>query len=338
MRLMVARYEWPLRVIYSEPDRLPIRRQRWGKGFTYRDGDGTVVDDPAIRLRIDTLAIPPAWDDVRIAAAANWHVQAIGRDARGRRQYRYHPVWIERNKLRDFKRLPAFAAKLPRLRDYSATQLRRRRLDKEQVIGIALYLLDRTLIRVGNAAYTRDNESFGLTTLEDRHLSLEKSSIRLTFIGKGGKERELEFDDPRAARLLRNCHELPGHQLLQFWYDDGELRPLTSTDINEALERITGQSFTAKTFRTWGGTSDAFERLVGIGPADSDTAAKRNLNGALRETAAMLGNTLAVCRKYYVHPAVSDAYLSGTLPRSFGRSRKGLTPAESATVRFLEAL
>lgn len=330
-------FSWPDNVTYSRADRLPIRRLPWGKGFTYRDSAGTTVDDRSVRQRIEALAIPPAWDGVRIAAAATWHIQAIGRDARGRRQYRYHPAWIETNKRRDFDRLVAFGGKLPTLREHIDSQLRRRSLDRDRVTGIALHLLDRTLIRVGNAAYTEQNGSYGLTTLEDEHVEFGGKDVVFTFIGKGGKERELRLHDPRAARALRHCHELPGHHLLSYVAEDGEICPLTSTDVNSALRQITGSEFTAKTFRTWGASSDAFERLVTAGPEETATAAKRSLNAALRETAAMLGNTLAVCRKYYVHPAIGEAYLDGELPTSFGRARRHLTPAESATLRFLEA-
>lgn len=334
---MEASFEWSDRITYSQADDLPIRRLRCGKGFTYRHTNGATIVNPAIRTRINALAVPPAWDDVRIAAVATWHIQAIGRDARGRRQYRYHPLWIEQNKLRDFDRLTRFAAKLPKIRTHIDAQLRRRSLDKQQVTGIALHLLDRTLLRVGNTAYAEQNGSYGLTTLQDEHIKFGRSGIRFTFVGKGGKERALRLDDQRVARMLRHCHELPGHHLLQYRDDEGQLCPLTSTDVNLALTQISGESFTAKTFRTWGGTSDAFERLVALGPANSVPEAKRNLNAALRETAALLGNTLAVCRKYYVHPAVGEAYMAAKLPASLGPSRKFLSSSESATARFLEA-
>jgi DNA topoisomerase-1 len=333
---MAPAFEWPADVTYSDSANLPIRRLRCGRGFSYRDATDAVVRDKRVRLRIDALAIPPAWENVRIAAYATWHMQAVGRDARGRRQYRYHPLWIERNKLRDFDRLVDFSAKLPVIRRYIDRQLRRRQLDKDQVIGIALHLLDRTLIRVGNTAYAADNNTYGLTTLRDRHVKISGDSIRFTFTGKGGQERRLEFDDPRAARALRQCHELPGQQLLQYVADDGELRSLTSTDINDALLQITGQPFTAKTFRTWGASSDAYERLVHTEPPTSVSDGMRKLNAALRDTAAILGNTLAVCRKHYVHPAIGEAFLADALPASLGPSRKGLSEAESALARFLE--
>lgn len=335
---MAANFQWTGSVTFGNADELPISRIRCGRGFTYRDKQGTIVRDPEFRRRIDALAIPPAWDDVRVAAVPAWHVQAMGRDARSRRQYRYHPLWTEQNKLRDFARLPAFAAKLPAIREFADQQLRRRQMDKERVIGIALRLLDRTLIRIGNTVHTRDNKTFGLTTLRNRHVAISPDSVSFDFIGKGGQARRIRLDDPRASRAIGQCHELPGHHLLQYLADDGEIEPLSSTDINQALAAITGEPFTAKTFRTWGGSGDAFERLGATDPAASDTARVRALNAALRETAGILGNTVAVCRKYYVHPAIPEAYLTGDLPPVKGPGRKGLSVAESATLRFLEGL
>lgn len=335
---MAVIFEWTGSVTFGDADALPIRRVRCGRGFTYRDKQGVIVRDPEVRQRIDALAIPPAWEDVRVAAVRAWHVQAMGRDARSRRQYRYHPLWTEQNKLRDFARLPAFAEKLPAIRAFADQQLRRRQMDKERVVGIALRLLDRTLIRIGNTAHTRANGTFGLTTLRDRHVAISGASVYFDFIGKGGKARRIRLDDPRASRAIGQCHELPGHHLLQYLDDDGEVEPLLSTDVNEALATITGEPFTAKTFRTWGGSSDAFERLGNTDQAMPETARVRALNAALRETAGLLGNTVAVCRKYYVHPAIPEAYLEADLPPVKGRARKGLSVAESAMVRFLERL
>ncbi len=335
---MTAKFEWTGTVTFGNADELPIRRIRCGRGFSYRDEQGVLVRDAEIRRRIDTLAIPPAWNDVRIAAVPAWHVQAMGRDARSRRQYRYHPLWIEQNKRRDFARLPAFAAKLPAIREFVDQQLRRRQMDKERVIGIALRLLDRTLIRIGNASHTRANGTFGLTTLRNRHVAISPDGVSFDFVGKGGKARRIRLDDPRASRAIGQCHELPGQHLLKYLADDGATEPLSSTDVNQALAAITGEPFTAKTFRTWGGSSDAFERLDAVDPVAGDTGRLRALNAALRETAGILGNTVAVCRKYYVHPAIPEAYLAGDLPPVRGPARKGLSTVESATARFLERL
>jgi DNA topoisomerase IB len=330
-------YAWPKPVVYGETEDLPIARIRCGRGFTYRDDGGRIIRNSEERIRFTALAIPPAWEMVRIAAKGNRHVQAIGRDARKRKQYRYHPLWIEQNKLRDFDRLPAFAAALPKIRDFVDAQLRRQVLDRAHVIGIALRLLDRTLIRVGNDCYLGTNGSYGLTTLTDRQVISRGNRLTFKFVGKGGKDVELDLEDPRAARAIRRCHELPGHRLLQYAENGGEICPLTSTDVNDTLRELTGETFTAKTFRTWGGTVDAFGRLAGQPLPESGTGRTRALNGHLRETAELLGNTLAVCRKYYVHPAVIEAWERGALERRKPavRARRGLDGVETAALRFL---
>jgi DNA topoisomerase IB len=333
----LSAFVWPKPVVYGDTDELPIIRSRCGRGFAYRDDGGRLIRDPQERNRFAALAIPPAWEMVRIAAKGNRHLQAIGRDARKRKQYRYHPLWIEQNKLRDFDRLPAFGLALPKIREFVDVQLRRQVLDREHMVGIALHLLDRTLIRVGNDCYVEANGSYGLTTLTDRQVVARGNRLTFRFIGKGGRDMELDLQDPRAARAIRQCHELPGHRLLQYAEDDGEICPLTSTDINDTLRELTGETFTAKTFRTWGGTVDAFGRLAGQALAETETERTRILNGHLRETAEVLGNTLAVCRKYYVHPRVIEAYERGVLARRQPRvrARRGLDGIETAAFRFL---
>jgi DNA topoisomerase I len=330
-------FVWPKPVVYGDTEDLPIVRSRCGRGFVYRDDGGRLIRNPEERIRFAALAIPPAWEMVRIAAKGNRHVQAIGRDARKRKQYRYHPLWIEQNKLRDFDRLPAFGLALPKIREFVDGQLRRQILDREHMVGIALRLLDRTLIRVGNDCYVDTNGSYGLTTLTSRQVVARGNRLTFRFTGKGGKDMELDLQDPRAARAIRQCHELPGHRLLQYVEEDGEICPLTSTDINDMLRELTGETFTAKTFRTWGGTVDAFGRLAGQPLADSQTERTRILNAHLRETAEVLGNTLAVCRKYYVHPRIMEAYECGVLARRQPRvrARRGLDGMETAAFRFL---
>ena len=330
-------FDWPRPVVYGETENLPIVRVRCGRGFGYRDPDGSAISDRSDLRRFAVLAIPPAWKDVRIAADGKCHVQAIGRDARKRKQYRYHPLWIEQNKQRDFERLPEFAQALPKIREFIDAQLRRQAMDRERVSGIALRLLEQTLIRVGNDAYADQNGSYGLTTLTGKQVAVNGHSLTFRFVAKGGKEMRMDFRDPRAARAVRRCHELPGQRLLQYFDDDGELCPLTSTHVNEKLQELTGESFTAKTFRTWGGTVDAFSRLAGQLPPETVSERTRTLNARLRETAALLGNTLAVCRKYYVHPKVIDAWEEGALAacRQGARPRRGLSREESAALRFL---
>lgn len=330
-------FVWPRPVVYGATENLPIVRVRCGRGFAYRDDDGHLIRDPAERTRFAALAIPPAWEMVRIAGRGDRHVQAIGRDARKRKQYRYHPLWIEQNKLRDFDRLPAFGSALPKIRKFVDAQLRRQLPDREHMIGIALRLLDRTLLRVGNDCYVETNGSYGLTTLTGRQVVARGDRLTFRFVGKGGKDVELDLRDARAARAIRRCHELPGQRLLQYVADDGEIWPVMSTDINDTLREVTGETFTAKTFRTWGGTVDAFRRLAGQPLPESETERTRILNGHLRETAALLGNTLAVCRKYYVHPRIIEAYESGVLARRRPtvRARRGLDGVETAALRFL---
>lgn len=334
---MSEAFVWPEPVVYGETADLPIVRVRCGRGFSYRDPDGHSIKSRDARARFDALAIPPAWEDVRIAAEGNRHVQAIGRDAKKRKQYRYHPLWIEQNKRRDFDRLPAFAAALPGIREFIDAQFRRQAMDRERMTGVALRLLEQTMIRVGNDAYVESNGSYGLTTLTDKQVKANGSSVTFRFIAKGGKETRIDLHDPRAARAVKRCHELPGHRLLQYIDDAGEVCPLTSTDINQALHDLTGETFTAKTFRTWGGTVDAFERLAAQPLPESEAEQARVLNQHLRETAKVLGNTLAVCRKYYVHPSVIDAYYDGSLARRQPsvRERRGLSGAETAALRFL---
>lgn len=334
---MAQPFDWPRPVVYGETDDLPIARVRCGRGFTYRDESGRLIKTREDRLRFDALAIPPAWELVRIAARGNRHVQAIGRDARKRKQYRYHPLWIEQNKLRDFSRLPEFALALPKIREFIDSQLRRQILDEDHIAGIALRLLDRTLIRVGNDSYVEANGSYGLTTLTDRQVVANGNTVTFKFIAKGGKVTEIDLRDPRAARAVKRCHELPGHRLLQYVDVTGDLCPLTSTQVNDTLRRVTGEPFTAKTFRTWGGTVDAFGRLAGQSPVETAAEQARVLNMHLRETAGVLGNTLAVCRKYYVHPKIINGYQDGSLARRQPtvRARKGLSGGETAALKFL---
>ncbi len=334
---MANEFVWPRPVVYGATEDLPIARVRCGRGFSYRDRDGHSIGSRDARRRFDALAIPPAWEDVRIAAEGNRHVQAIGRDARKRKQYRYHPLWIEQNKRRDFDRLPQFAEALPKIRQFVDAQLRRPTLDLERMTALALRLLEQTLIRVGNDAYVDANGSYGLTTLTDRQVRTNGSSVTFRFIAKGGKETRIELHDARAARAVKRCHELPGHRLLQYVDEAGEVCPLTSTHINDTLQELTGETFTAKTFRTWGGTVDAYSRLAAQPPPASKTEQVRVLNQHLRETAKVLGNTLAVCRKYYVHPKVMDAFNDGTLvaQQPGVRARRGLSGAETALLRFL---
>ena len=295
-------------------DAMPgITRRRAGKAFSYRGPDGELIEERAELARIRRLAIPPAWTGVWICRYANGHLQATGRDARGRKQYRYHPEWRAVRDAAKFDRMLAFAKALPRLRARIAEDQARRGLPREKVLATVVRLLEVTLIRVGNQEYARDNGSYGLTTLRDRHVDFEGARLIFEYRGKGGKQHRISLRDRRLARIVRSCQELPGQHLFQYVDEDGQRQPVDSADVNAYLQEITGEPFTAKDFRTWAGTVLASLALSEFESFDSQAAAKRNVTRAIEQVAAQLGNTVAVCRKSYIHPEVIEAYLDGTL-------------------------
>jgi DNA topoisomerase I len=299
---------------YSTDARPGWSRRRSGRGWTYLDIDGATIRDADARARIAALAIPPAWTDVWICPWPNGHLQATGRDARGRKQYRYHAKWRQRRGAENFERMIAFAAALPRIRRRARQDLASKRLSREKVLGTVVRLLELTLIRVGNQEYARVNRSFGLTTMRGRHARIEGSSMRFRFRGKSGAIHEVDIRDRRLASIVRRCQELPGQDLFAYVDDDGEVRDITSDDVNDYLREASGGDFTAKDFRTWAGTLLAYRALRALQPEDHGPAARRNVVEAMRRTAARLGNTPAVARGSYVHPAVLEAYLDGSLP------------------------
>ena len=284
-----------------------IRRVRSGKGFRYVDPRGRTVTDDATLARIRSLVIPPAWTDVWICPLANGHLQAIGRDKRGRKQYRYHPRWRETRDETKYERMAPFAHTLPRIRRRIGRDLKRRGLPREKVLATVVALLERTLIRIGNEEYARENKSYGLTTLRTRHVDVEGATVKFHFRGKSGKEHRLDVHDPHLARIVARLQDLPGELLFEYLDDDGQVRTIESGDVNEYIRQISGADFTAKDFRTWAGTVLAAERLCRRAPT------KRCVTAAIKEVAAALGNTPAVCRKAYIHPAVVDAFLHGQL-------------------------
>lgn len=319
-----------------------ITRRRAGRGFSYRLPDGSLLRDPRTRARIRALAVPPAWTEVWICRSARGHLQATGRDARGRKQYRYHPDWQAlRGKVR-FSRLPDFAAALPRLRRRIRRDLKRDGLPRGKVLAIVVSLMMDTLVRVGNESYARENRSYGLTTLRDRHLhQLRGGRVRLRFKGKGRLLHEVPIDDPRLARLVQACQELPGQQLFQYRDASGRVRPLGSGDVNAYLREAMGGDFTAKDFRTWGATLHAFRCLAalpvptdgngGPGPAREIATA---CNGVVGEVARALRNTPSVCRSAYIDPAVFAGWEDGRLARAAAGAR-GARQWEQAACRFL---
>ena len=298
---------------YTTDARPGICRVRAGKGFSYRHPDGRTVRDRAVRRRIAGLAIPPAWTDVWISPWPNGHLQATGRDARGRKQYRYHADWASRRGVDKFERMLDFARALPRLRRQVDQDLRRAGLPREKVLAAVVRLLELTLIRVGNDAYARLNRSFGLTTLRDRHADVRGERIRFRFRSKAGVLLERDLRDRRLATIVRRCQELPGQELFQYLDEDDETHDVTSDDVNDYLRGATGGDFTAKDVRTWAGTMLAFRALRALAPVEREPAARRNVVAAIRSAAVGLGNTPAVARGSYVHPAVTEAYLDGGL-------------------------
>jgi DNA topoisomerase-1 len=306
----------------------------------YLDPNGRVVSSAAVLQRIKALAIPPAWTDVWICPDPLGHLQATGRDARGRKQYRYHPRWREVRDEVKYGRLLAFAGALPRIRSRVAADLRRPALPRAKVIAAVVQLLEKTLIRVGNKEYARDNQSFGLTTMHDTHAKVNGTSVRFEFRGKSRVFHTIDLHDARLAKIVKACRDLPGHELFQYVDDDGQRQAIGSADVNEYLRSVTGQPFTSKDFRTWAGTVLVVQALNEL--ADNGKGpVKRHVVRAIEGVAKRLGNTTTVCRKCYIHPAVLDAYMEGRFADWKGShikrraSAATLSPEESAVVALL---
>ena len=314
-----------------------LRRQRAGRGFLYRDSQGRVVKDRATLERIRALAIPPAYQRVWICADPAGHLQATGFDARGRKQYRYHPDWSEAQAAAKFGHMAAFARALPLIRAQVALDLKAPPLSKTYMAAMVAQLLDRTLIRVGNERYAAENRSYGLTTLRKRHIKLNGTQVILDFRAKSGQQRRVSLRDRRLAAVLRRCQELPGQRLFQYFDEAGEPQPLDSRDVNGYLQAIAGPAVSAKDYRTWAGTLLAAVPLRQLDPPPS----KRQVAACMRQVAGLLGNTPAICRASYVHPAVVEAHMGGGLAELVtlrGPARQGLSDVESALARFLEKL
>jgi DNA topoisomerase I len=307
------------RLRYSSSDEPGVVRKRRGRGFTYLRADGRRVRDDSTLDRIRSLAIPPAWRDVWICADPDGHLQAVGRDARGRKQYRYHPRWRAVRDAGKYLRLAEFCRALPRLRRRVDSDLRCDCLCKEKVVALVVCLLERTQLRVGNDEYARTNDSYGATTLRDRHARVRGSAVELSFRGKGGKPYRVALRDRRMAALVRRCRELPGQRLFQYLDASGRAVPVTSTDVNVYVRAATGGSFTAKDFRTWAATMACATLLASRLAGDSQTARKREVKQIVETVAEQLGNTPTVCRNSYIHPAVIDGYLDGQLPDALTR-------------------
>lgn len=328
----------PRSLHYVDDSQPGLSRRRWRDRFIYLDADGERVRDEATLARIAALVIPPAYTDVWICADPQGHLQATGRDARGRKQYRYHAQWREVRDQHKYGRMLAFAQVLPKLRKQLDAHLRRPGLGREKVMALVVSLLDSTLIRVGNRQYMRDNNSYGLTTLNSDHVEVKGSTIRFQFRGKRGVEHNVTLRDRRLAGLVKRCMELPGQTLFQYLDDNGERHSIGSSDINLFLQQLTDADFTAKDYRTWAGSSLALHLLRPLA-WEPETEAKRQVTAIVRQVAARLGNTPAVCRRCYIHPAVLEHFQLGrlgALPRA--RIRQGLEPEEVTLMHFLRAL
>jgi DNA topoisomerase-1 len=329
---------------YVSDSQAGITRRRTGRGFSYRGLDGERVGDMDTLRRIRSLAIPPAWTDVWICPNPRGHLQATGRDARGRKQYRYHPRWREVRDETKYDRMMAFGTSLPAIRARLDEDLSRRGLPREKILATVVRLLEISLIRVGNEEYARENRSFGLTTMRDRHVDVDGSRIRFHFTGKSGKKHDVGLTDRRLARIIERCQDLPGQTLFQYLDEDGERHSVDSEDVNEYLREVSGQDFTAKDFRTWAGTVLAAWALKDFEAFDSEAQAKRNVVEAIERVAASLGNTPAVCRKCYVHPDVLDCYLDGSMLETLKERTEEkmsddigkLLPEEAAVLGLLE--
>jgi len=321
-----------------------IKRQRVGRGFRYKDVDGTPIRDPKVLRRIKTLVIPPAWTDVWICARSDGHIQATGRDAKGRKQYRYHPRWRAVRDSTKYDRLIAFGEALPQLRVRLDQDLARPGLSREKVLATVVRLLETTFIRIGNAEYARQNGSFGLTTLRDQHVHISGATMQFQFRGKSGQYHTVRLNDRRLATIVKRCQDLPGYEIFQYVDAEGQRQTIDSADVNAYLRLITGEDFTAKDVRTWAGTVLTACALWAYGASTSQTQAKQNIVQAIDEVAKRLGNTRPVCRKCYVHPTVLDAYLDHSLfavplPHDVlgdGPVVPGLQPEEMAVLALLK--
>ncbi|HEY0060819.1 MAG TPA: DNA topoisomerase IB [Telluria sp.] len=329
---------------YVNDESAGITRQRSGDTFRYLDPDGKAIRDEATLARIKALAIPPAWTDVWICPRENGHLQATGRDARGRKQYRYHAKWRQTRDEVKYERMISFGQALPAIRKRVEADLARSGLPREKILATIVHLLQATMMRIGNEEYARTNHSFGLTTLRVRHVRVDGSAVQFRFRGKSGVFHDVTVEDKRVARIIARVRDLPGQELFQYVDDDGVRHAIDSSDVNDYLREITGEDYTAKDFRTWSGTVLAALALIEFEKFDSETQAKKNILRAIESVAERLGNTPSVCRKCYVHPAVIASYMDGTILEALRvRARDeiahelhALSPEEAAVVALLQ--
>ncbi len=332
-------------LIYVSDETPGVRRQRRGKSFRYVRPDGSKLDDVTTLKRIKSLAIPPAWTDVWICKSANGHIQATGRDAKGRKQYRYHSDFREVREGTKYHHMLTFAESLPAIRNKVSEHLALRGLPREKVLAAVVHLLEATLIRVGSDEYAKQNKSYGLTTLKNRHVEVNGTELRFNFKGKSGKVWRLGIRDRRVAKVIRACQELPGQELFQYLDGNGETRDVSSSDVNAYLKDISGEDITAKDFRTWHGTVLAALALQEFQKFDNQAGAKKNIKAAIQCVAARLGNTPTICRKCYIHPEILNVYVEGSLllevkkkvEAELREDLAGLKPEETAVLTLLQA-
>ena len=329
---------------YVSDDQPGYTRKPKGDDFEYFDADGRAITDESRLLRIRRLAIPPAYKDVWICPSPNGHIQATARDARGRKQYRYHERWREARDENKYDRMLVFGKALSKIRRRVRNDMESSGLSREKVLGTVVHLLGRTFIRIGNEEYARENKSFGLTTMRNRHVDVKGTKLRFSFRGKSGVKHEIGLNDRRLANIMRKLQELPGQEIFQYKDEAGEVRNVTSQDVNDYLQETTGEEFTAKDFRTWAGTVLTAMALNVQGPAESETHAKKNIKDAIAAVAKILGNTPTVCRKSYVHPIVLEAYLDGDMveglkqktEEALAENLDDLRAEEAAVMSFLQ--
>jgi DNA topoisomerase-1 len=331
------------RLRYVSDDKPGYQRRRAGKGFVYLDTRAARITDPKVIKRLSALVIPPAWTDVWICPHPRGHIQATARDAKGRKQYRYHPEWQEARDREKFTRTLAFARALPALRKAVAKDMGGSPLERRTVLATVVRLLETTLIRVGNREYAEQNNSYGLTTMRTGHVEVNGTRLQFDFVGKSGKRHVVELADRRVARIVKQLQELPGQELFQYVADDGERRTIDSGDVNDYLRELSSDDFTAKDFRTWAGTVLAAWALSEFEKIDSQAAVRRNITAAVKKVASQLGNTPAVCRSSYIHPEILNSYLDGSLLDNLKREIKatlrdelnGLSAEEAAVFVLL---
>src|SRR3954471_1356436 len=327
---------------YVSDEQPGIRREKKGRDFQFINSSGRQIKDRDGLRRIRKLAIPPAWTDVWICPDPNGHLQATGRDDRGRKQFRYHPRWREVRDETKYNRMIEFAKALPKIRQRTARDLAKPGLPLEKVLATVVRILETGVIRIGNEEYARQNNSFGLTTMRDRHVRVRGSEMRFEFRGKSGKMHKIELEDPRLAKVVKNCQDIPGQELFQYLDDHGERRKISSNDVNDYLREITGGDFTAKDFRTWAGTVLVAMALREVEKTDTKAQQKKNITKAIETVASKLGNTPTICRKCYIHPFVLEAYMDGTLLAQAAEqraraSKHSLNPEEAMVLRLVKA-